>query len=127
MALLLLALLPLALPWGWVCFGGLAGATFHLGVSMRWFSTHGGLASGSSGSLPSQFERLVSLQGASDSMTHFSPKGGGGGRVFGFWHSGTGVAPGNVPSFHHGFTPDARSVCPSLPFPDGSLSLRCLF
>ena len=39
------------------------------------FSTHGGLASGSSGSLPSRFERLVSLQGASDSMTHFSPEG----------------------------------------------------
>ena len=75
MALLLLALLPLAFPWGWVCFSGLAGATFHLGVSMRWFSTHGGLASGSSGSLPSRFERLVSLQGASDSMTRFSPEG----------------------------------------------------
>ena len=75
MALLLLALLPLALPWGWVCFGGLAGATFHLGVSMRWSSPHGGLTSGSSGSLPSRFEQLVSLQGASDSMAHFSPEG----------------------------------------------------
>ena len=75
LALLLPALLPLALPWGWVCFGGLAGATFHLGVSMRWFSPHGGLASGSSGSLPTRFERLVSLQGASDSMTHFFPGG----------------------------------------------------
>ena len=41
--------------------------------------------------------------------------------------SGTGVAPGNVPSSLHGFTPDAGSICPSLPFPDGSLSLRCLF
>ena len=75
MALLLLALLPLALPWGLVCFGGLAGDDFHLGVSMRWSSTNGGLASGSSGSLASQFELLVSLQGASDSMPHFSPEG----------------------------------------------------
>ena len=92
---------------------------------MRWFSTHGGLASGSSGSLPSRFERLVSLQGTSDSMTHFSPEG-----VVVFSGSGIavrGVAPGNVPYSHHGFTPDAGSVCLSLPFPDGSLSLRCLF
>ena len=41
---------------------------------MRWSSAHG-LASGSSGNLTSRFERLVSLQGASDSMVHFSPKG----------------------------------------------------
>ena len=103
----------------------LAGATFHLGVSMRWSSTHGGLASGSSGSLTSRFERLVSLQGASDSMAHFSPEG-----VVVFSGSGIAVralllatsltltmviplAPGRF--------------CPSLPFPDGSLSLRCLF
>ena len=85
-----------------------------------WVSPHGRLASCSSGSLPSRFERLVSLQGASDSMTRFSP-------VFWSWHSGTDVAPGIVPYSHHGFTPDAGSVCPSLPFPDGSLSLRCLF
>ena len=52
-------------PWGLVCFGCLAGDAFHLGVSMRWSSTHGGLASGSSGSLASRFERLASLQGAS--------------------------------------------------------------
>ena len=96
LALLLLALLPLALPWGLVCFGGLAGDAFHRGVSMRWSSTHGGLASGSSGSLASRFERLVSLQGASDSMPHFSPEGVV--VISGFWHSGTGVAPGNVPS-----------------------------
>ena len=44
-----------------------------------------------------------------------------------FWHSCTGVAPGNVPYSHHGFTPDAGSVCPSLPFTDGLLSLRFLF
>ena len=43
------------------------------------------LASCSSGSLPSRFERLVSLQGASDSMTHFSPE-----RVVVF--SGSGIA-----------------------------------
>ena len=59
MALLFLALLPLALPWGLVCFGGLAGDAFHLGVSMRWSSTHRGLTSGSSGSLASRFELLV--------------------------------------------------------------------
>ena len=40
-----------------------------------WFSPHGRLASCSSGSLLSRFERLVSLQGASDSMTHFSHEG----------------------------------------------------
>ena len=74
MALLLLALLPLALLWGWVCFGGLAGDIFHLGVSMHGFFPHGRLAGCSSGILPSWFERLVSLQGASDSMTHFSPE-----------------------------------------------------
>ena len=43
MALLLLALLPLALLWGWVCFGGLAGDTFHLGVSMRGLTRMVGL------------------------------------------------------------------------------------
>ena len=43
---------------------------FHAGVS-----PHGRLASCSSGSLPSRVERLVSLQGASDSMTCFSPEG----------------------------------------------------
>ena len=96
LALLLLALLPLALPWGLVCFGGLAGDAFHLGVSMHWSSTHGGLASGSSGNLASRFERLVSLQGASNSMPHFSPEGVV--VISGFWHSGTGIAPGNVPS-----------------------------
>ena len=125
MALLLLALLPLALPWGWVCFGGLAGATFHLGVSMCWFSTHGGLASGSSGSLPSRFERLVSLLGASDSMAHFSPEGV-------VVISGSGIP---VRSLLLATSLTLTMVlplvlgrfCPSLPFPDGSLSLRCLF
>ena len=36
-------LLPLALLWGWVCFGGLAGDIFHLGVSMRGFPRMVGL------------------------------------------------------------------------------------
>ena len=40
-----------------------------------WSYPHGRLASCSSGSLPSRFERLVSLQGASDSTTHFSHEG----------------------------------------------------
>ena len=56
----------------------------------------GGLVSGSSGSLASRFERLASLQGASDSIPHFSPEGVV--VISGFWHSGTGVASGNVPS-----------------------------
>ena len=72
------------------------GDAFHLGVSMRWSSTHGGLASGSSGSLASRYGLLVSVQGASDSMPHFSPEGVV--VASGFWHSGTGVAPGIVPS-----------------------------
>ena len=93
---------------------------FHAVVFRAW-----GLASGSSGSLTSWFERLVSLQGASDSMAHFSPEG-----VIVISASGIAVralllatsltltmviplAPGRF--------------CPSLPFPDGSLSLRCLF
>ena len=125
LALLLLALLPLALPWGWVCFGDLAGAAFHLGVSMRWSSTHGGLASGSSGSLPSRFERLVSLQGDSDSMVHFSPVG----MVV---ISGCGIA---VRALLLATSLTLTMVLPlapgrfypSLPFPDGSLSFRCLF
>ena len=67
--------------WAFPCFG---------------FPRMGGLASGSSGSLTSRFEWLVSLQGASDSMPHFSPEGVV--VISGFWHSGTGVAPGNAPS-----------------------------
>ena len=38
-----------------------------------------------------------------------------------------GVASGNVPYSHHGFPLTPGRFCPSLPFPDGSLSLRCLF
>ena len=81
---------------------------FHLGVFMRWSSTHGELASGSSRSQASRYGLLVSIQGASDSMPHSSPEG----EVVasGFCHSGTGVAPGNVPSSWHGCLPGARSV-----------------
>ena len=84
------------------------GDAFHLGVSMRWSSTHGGLASGFSGSQASRYGLLVSVQGASDSMPHSSPEG----EVVasGFWHSGTGVAPGNVPSSWHGCLHGAGSV-----------------
>ena len=32
------------------------------------------------------------------------------GRISGFWYSGTGVAPGIIPSSWHGFLPGARSV-----------------
>ena len=56
----------------------------------------GGWLAAPLGSLAFRFERLVSLQGASDSMPHFSPEGVV--VISGFWHSGTGVAPGNVPS-----------------------------
>ena len=86
---------------------------------------HGGLASGSSGSLPSRFERLVSLQGDSDSMAHFSPEGV-------VVISGSGIA---VWSLLLATSLTLTMVLPlapgrfypSLPFPDGSLSLRCLF
>ena len=37
-----------------------------------------------------------------------------------------GVASGIVPYSHHGFTPDAGSVCPSLPFPDAVLEVLVL-
>ena len=57
-------------------------------------------------------------------MTHFSPE-----RVVVF--SGSGIAVRAL-LLATSLTltmvlPDAGSVCPSLPFPDGSLSLRCLF
>ena len=72
LALLLLALLPLALPWGLVCFGGLAvilfAWAFHALVFHAW-----GLASGSSGSRTSRYGLLVYVQGASDSLPHSSP------------------------------------------------------
>ena len=96
-----------------------------LGVSMHWSSTHGGLASGFSGSLPSRFERLVSLQGASDSMAHFSPEGvvviSGSGIAVRALLLATSLTLTMVLPLAPG------QFCPSLPFPDGSLSLRCLF
>ena len=107
--LLLPALLPLALPWGLVCFGGLAvifftwgPGHFHALVFHAWR-----LASGSSGSWTSRYGLLVYVQGASDSLPHSSP--GGGVMASGFWHSCTGVAPGNVPSSWHGCLPGAGS------------------
>ena len=68
----------------------------------------GGLANGSSGSQASRCGLLVSVQGASDSMPHSSPEG----EVVasGFWGSGMGVAPGNIPSSWHGCLPGAGSV-----------------
>ena len=83
------------------------GDSFHLGVFMCWSSTLGGLASGSSGSQTSRYGLLVYNQGASDSLPH-SP----GGEVVasGFWHSGPGVAPGNIPSYWHGCLPGVGSV-----------------
>ena len=58
-------------------------------------------------------------------MTHFSPE-----RVVVF--SGSGIAVralllATSLTLTMVLPPDAGSVCPSLPFPDGSLSLRCLF
>ena len=80
MALLLLALLPLALPWGLVCFGSLAvilfAWAFHALVFHAW-----GLASGSFGSRTSLYGLLVYVQGASDSLPHSSP-GRESGRLF---------------------------------------------
>ena len=93
---------------------------------MRWSSTHGGLASGSSGSQTSRYGLVVYVQGASDFLPHSSP----GGEVVasGFWHSGTGVAPGNVPSSWHGCLPGAGSEFVSLYLLRiVSLSLRFLF
>ena len=102
------------------------GDSFHLGVFMHWSSTHGGLASGSSGSQTSRYGLLAYVQGASDSLPHSSP----GGEVVasGFWHSSPGVAPGNVPSYWHGCLPGAGSVFVHLYLLRiVSLSLRFLF
>ena len=89
---------------------------FHLGVFMRWSSTHGGFASGSSGSQASRYGLLVFVQGASDSMPHSSPEG----EVVasGFWHSGTGAAWMSVWR--------RVGVCPSLPFTDCISILKVL-
>ena len=93
---------------------------FHALVFRAW-----GLASGSSGSLTSRFERLVSLQGASDSMARFSPEG-----VVVISASGIAVRALLLVTSHTltMVIPLAPGrFCPSLPFPDDSLSLRCLF
>ena len=100
--------------------------SFHLGVFMHWSSMHWGLASGSSGSQASRYGLLVYVQGASDSLPHSSPRG----EVVasGFWHSVTGVAPGNVPSSWHGCLPGAGSEFVRLYLLRiVSLSLRFLF
>ena len=84
------------------------GDSFHLGIfSCVGLPRMGGLASGSSGSQASrlgcwftfmvpQILCLVPLRGC--------------GRISGFWYSGTGVAPGIIPSSWHGFLHGARSV-----------------
>ena len=74
------------------------GDAFHLGVSMRWSSTHGGLP-GLGCWCPFRVPQilcLVPLRGCS--------------RISGFWYSGTGVAPGIIPSSWHGFLSGAWSV-----------------
>ena len=98
----------------------------HLGVFMCWYSTHVGLASGSSGSQTSRYGLLVYVQGASDSLPYSSS----GSEVVasGFWHSGTGVDPGDVPSSRHGCLPGAGSEFVRLYLLRiVSLSLRILF
>ena len=107
MALLLLALLPLALPWGLVCFGGLAVMLFTRAFPCVGLPRMGSLLA----ALPEvrlpgmgcwctfrvpQLLCLVPLRGCS--------------RISGFWYSSTGVAPGIIPSSWHGFLPGARSV-----------------
>ena len=68
-----MALLPLALPWGLVCFGSFAVIlftwAFHVLVFHAWE-----LASGSSGSRTSRYGLLVYVQGASDSLPHSSSR-----------------------------------------------------
>ena len=115
--LLLLALLPLALPWGLVCFGGLAMIFFffffffffHLGVFVHWSSMHGGLLA----ALPE-----VKLLGMGfwfmfrvPQILCFTSLPGDEVVASGFWHGGTGVAPGSVPSSWRGCLPGAGSEC----------------
>ena len=85
------------------------GDSFHLGVFMRWSSTHGG---GLLAALPE-----VRLPGMGcwcmfrvPHILCLTPLRGGEVVASGFWHSGTGVAPGNVPSSWHGCLPGAGSV-----------------
>ena len=76
MALLLLALLPFAPVWGWVCFGGLAGVVVHLRDAWRGFPRLVGLLAALLGVY--LFERLVFVQGASASTPLFSREKGRG-------------------------------------------------
>ena len=76
MALLLLALLPFAPVWGWVCFGGLAGVVVHLRVAWGGFPRLVGLLAALLGVY--LFERLVFVQGASASTPLFSREKGRG-------------------------------------------------
>ena len=78
MALLLLALLPFAPVWGWVCFGGLAGVVVHLRDALRGFPRLVGLLAALLGVLPFSFEQLVFVQGASASTPLFSREKGRG-------------------------------------------------
>ena len=72
LALLLLALLPLALPWRIGLLWRPRGDSFHLSVSCAGFHAWW-LASGTSGSRTSRYGLLVYDQGASDSLPHPSP------------------------------------------------------
>ena len=76
MALLLLALLPFAPVWSWVCFGGLAGVVVHLRVAWRGFPRLVGLLAALLEGYLSFFEQLVSMQGASVSTPLFSREKG---------------------------------------------------
>ena len=75
---LLLALLPFAPVWGWVCFGGLAGVVVHLRDAWRGFPRLVGLLAALLGVLPFYFEQLVFVQGASASTPLFSREKGRG-------------------------------------------------
>ena len=89
-------------PGGSVCFGGLAVFhftwAFHVLVLHAWW-----LASGTSGSRSSRKGLLAYYQGASDSLPHPSP--GREVEASVFWHSGTGIAQGNIPSKCMEFSP----------------------
>ena len=85
------------------------GDLFHLGVFMRWSSTHGGLLAALPKSRTSRYGLLVYVQGASDSLPHSSP----GGEV--------------VASFLAWMSPRRQvRVCPSLPFKDCNSVLKVL-
>ena len=102
------------------------GDSFHLGVFMRWSSTHWGLASGSSGSRTCRYGLLVYVQGASDSLRHFSPGGEAVSSVSGIAVRALLLATSH--SSWHGCLPGAGSVFVRLYLLRiVSLSLRFLF